>query len=428
MNIAVVGIGYMGAATLTALGLKGFAVTGIDRARHKLELLREGKLPFYEPELESALRQLLARGDVRFHDSLLDGVGPADVILLCVGTPSSSDGQADLTQLDEVLEQLRALAAHSDKPRVIVIKSTVPPGTTEREAIRFAAYPHISLAVNPEFLREGSALADALKPDRIVIGSDSARAIQVLQELFRPFDAPFVITRPRNAEMIKYAANAFLATRISFMNELARYCHEIGADVSEVAAGMGLDVRIGPHFLQAGVGFGGSCFPKDTAAILWAAQQADVELAIIKQVREVNESQPHWFFRLVEERLQGVGGRQIALLGLSFKPGTDDIREAPSLTIISKLLEAGARLCAYDPAAMDAVRRLFPSLPLAADPYEALADAEAAILLTEWPEVTDLDWVRVREVMARPVLFDGRNAWPKQQLLALGFAYTGVGR
>ncbi|WP_134686630.1 UDP-glucose dehydrogenase family protein [Brevibacillus migulae] len=428
MNLLVIGTGYVGLTTAVSFAMQGHHVTGIDVIEEKVKLLQQGKSPIYEPGLEPELQRALTKETLAFSTSMAEHVGEADVIYLCVGTPSGSDGFADLRYLEQAVETLRTFVQASEREHVVVIKSTVPVGTSDRIAAIFAEDKHVHVVTNPEFLREGRALQDSLEPSRIVIGADRKEAIAIMDQLYAKITAPRVYTTRTNAEMIKYASNAFLATRISFMNELARLCHTLGADIEVVAEGMGLDSRIGPEFLGAGVGYGGSCFPKDTEALIQLARRHQSSLSLLETVRDVNRSQVDWFVERMVETIQGVRQKRIALLGLSFKPETDDIREAPSLTLIERLQKEGAILTAFDPIASLHVKQLYPNLSYVSSPYDALKNADAAILVTEWKECVQLDWQRVKQQMAQPVLFDGRNAWPAGFLKENGFTYLGVGR
>lgn len=428
MEVAVVGTGYVGLTTAVSFALHGHRVTGVDVDAAKINRLKQKICPIYEPGLEEALARAIDSGALRFAASLKEGARDADVLFICVGTPEAADGSADLSYLFAAVDDIRALQADVPKQRTVVIKSTVPVGTADRVAALLAACGGIHVASNPEFLREGSALQDALSPSRIVIGADADEAFAVLKRLYEGVKAPRVFTTRADAELIKYASNAFLATKISFMNELARLCAVLGTDVQTVARGMGLDSRIGPEFLQAGLGFGGSCFPKDTIALLQLAKQHGVSLSILEKVRDLNATQPDWFIARLRDRLGTLHGKRIAVLGLAFKPNTDDIREAPSLKVLNVLLPEGAAVSAYDPVASPAVARLFPQVTYASDPYAALQAADAAVLVTEWKQCVDLDWQQVKAVMNAPVLFDGRNAWPADALSKAGFVYVGVGR
>jgi len=428
MEVAVVGTGYVGLTTAVSFALHGHRVTGVDVDAAKINRLKQKICSIYEPGLEEALARAIDSGALRFAASLKEGARDADVLFICVGTPEAADGSADLSYLFAAVDDIRALQADVPKQRTVVIKSTVPVGTADRVAALLAACGGIHVASNPEFLREGSALQDALSPSRIVIGADADEAFAVLKRLYEGVKAPRVFTTRADAELIKYASNAFLATKISFMNELARLCAVLGTDVQTVARGMGLDSRIGPEFLQAGLGFGGSCFPKDTIALLQLAKQHGVSLSILEKVRDLNATQPDWFIARLRDRLGTLHGKRIAVLGLAFKPNTDDIREAPSLKVLNVLLREGAAVSAYDPVASPAVARLFPQVTYASDPYAALQAADAAVLVTEWKQCVDLDWQQVKAVMNAPVLFDGRNAWPADALSKAGFVYVGVGR
>jgi UDPglucose 6-dehydrogenase len=428
MNIAVIGTGYVGLTTAVSLAMRGHQVIGVDMDNTKVKQLQRGESPIYEPGLESELRKALDEGLLSFMVEPAEAVRNGEAIFLCVGTPSGAYGTADLSHLFQAVNTIRALPGKENVDRLIVIKSTVPVGTSDRIARLFADDNRVHVVANPEFLREGRALLDALEPTRIVIGAEDQAAFDFMEEIYAGISAPRVFTTRRNAEMIKYASNAFLATRISFMNELARLCAVLDVDIGVVARGMGLDSRIGPEFLRAGIGFGGSCFPKDIEALIGLAQANRVSLSLLENVKKINRTQPKWFMEKLRETLQTFRGKKIALLGLSFKPETDDIRESPSLVLLSMLLSEGAIVHAYDPIAVPHVARLYPELPFAKSAYEALAGADAAVLATEWKECVQLEWDRVKTLMASPVLFDGRNAWPAEQVKALGFTYLGIGR
>jgi UDPglucose 6-dehydrogenase len=428
MNVAVIGTGYVGLTTAVSLAIQGHTVTGIDIDRNKIRQLQNGQVPIYEPGLDVELRKASSAGRIGFTSEVAEGVEQAEIIFICVGTPAEADGSANLRHVYAAAEELKQSVAASAGKRVIAIKSTVPVGTADEIAQVFSDREDFHVVSNPEFLREGTALHDALEPSRIVIGAEHQESFRLMETLYASVSAPRLHTTRTNAEMIKYASNAFLATRISFMNELARLCAKMGIDIQVVARGMGLDTRIGPEFLRAGLGYGGSCFPKDTSALLQVARENGVTLSILENVKQVNSTQPEWFLAQVRNKLHSLYNKRIALLGLAFKPDTDDVREAPSLNLISLLLAQGALVSAYDPMADAHVQNLHPDIHYAASPYEALTDADAALLVTEWQACTRLDWQRVKQLMAAPNLFDGRNAWPVQQLVELGFHYTGVGR
>ncbi|WP_139489113.1 UDP-glucose dehydrogenase family protein [Brevibacillus dissolubilis] len=427
MRIAVIGTGYVGLTTAVSLAMKGHTVTGIDIDEAKINKLTKGEVPFFEPGVDRSLAEVQRAGMIRFTTRLTEGVSDADVIFICVGTPGEACGQADLTHLFAVVDELRTALPQGDCDRMIVVKSTVPVGTTDKVAGMFADRKEWMVVTNPEFLREGTALQDSLAPTRIILGAAEPTAFERMEELYRGFHAPVVRTTRTNAEMIKYASNAFLATRISFMNELARLCDHIGTDVSTIALGMGLDPRIGPEFLRAGLGYGGSCFPKDTRALLEVAREHGQPMSILEHAIEVNATQPQWFLGKMEQTLGTLHGKRIAILGLSFKPDTDDIRESPAHTLISSLLARGAEICAHDPVAIANMRKVYPQITYAADAYAAAEEADVIILVTEWKEYVRLDWSRVLRVMRGPYLFDGRNALPERELTAMGFHYIGIG-
>lgn len=427
MKVAVIGTGYVGLTTAVSLAMKGHEVLGIDVDAAKIEQLSNGRSPIYEPGLDQVLLEMLGQSKIRFSTKLLEAK-EAQVVFVCVGTPEAADGEADLSYLHAALQDIASLHEHSPVERIVVIKSTVPVGTGDWAADSLRRCNQLHVVSNPEFLREGCALEDALNPSRIIVGADSEEAVAVMQTLYSGLSAPWVITTRANAELIKYASNAYLAARISFMNELARLSTVLGTDVTVVSHGMGLDSRIGPQFLRAGVGYGGSCFPKDTIALLKLANQHGVTLGLLEKVREVNASQPVWFIEQLAQKIPDLSGKRIAVLGLAFKPDTDDIREAPALRILAALQAAGAVVSAYDPIAAKAVAALFPDAEYVTAPEAAFVGAYAAVLVTEWQECVKLDWKLIKEQMERPLLFDGRNAWPGDELKKAGFEYQGVGR
>ncbi len=429
-NIAVVGSGYVGLGTGAVFADLGNRVVGVDVDAAKVARLTAGECPIFEPGLEELLERNLAAGRLAFTTDYARAVPGADFVFICVGTPSGPHGGADMRYVRQAARTVgRHLAA--GRQTIIVNKSTVPIGSGDlvggllgEEAAPGAEFAIVS---NPEFLREGSAVRDMLHPDRVVLGSTDQAAAEAVADLYKPFGAPLVITDLRTAEMIKYASNAFLATKIAFINEVAAICEALGADVRQVAAGMGLDARIGPHFLRAGIGFGGSCFPKDVQALEYMAEEADCHPQLLRAVLEINRDGRRGFVRKLDRLLGGVEGATIAVWGLAFKPDTDDLREAPALDICRDLLARGARVRAYDPAAMGGARALLPDVTFCADPYAAAAGADAVALVTEWNEFKGLDLGRVRAGMARPVLVDGRNLYDPRELTALGFTHRGVG-
>ncbi|WP_232696410.1 UDP-glucose dehydrogenase family protein [Brevibacillus daliensis] len=429
MKVAVIGTGYVGLTTAVALALSDHLVVGIDLNEEKIEALHQGKTPIYEPGLDEALIHVQSKKMITFTTDFDKAVQASEIIFICVGTPSDIEGKADLGQLYQVIRQLRRALQENKTRRVIVVKSTVPPGTCDQVAKQLADMSHLTVASNPEFLREGKALLDSMSPSRIVLGTESEEAFTRLVELYEKIPAIRLKTTPIQAELIKYASNAFLSMRISFMNELARLCDKIGADITAVAVGMGLDSRIGPEFLQAGLGYGGSCFPKDTLALLAVARENNQPMDILYQVTQVNETQPLWFLHKIEQQLNGCKDKTIAILGLAFKPETDDIREAPSIKIIQQLLDRGAKVKAYDTIAMTNMKVIFSEdqITYESDAYEAVKQADALILCTEWDEFKQLDFERVYRYMKNPLVCDGRNALPRERLHAIGFKYLAIG-
>ncbi|MFZ2447122.1 MAG: UDP-glucose/GDP-mannose dehydrogenase family protein [Syntrophobacteraceae bacterium] len=434
MKIAVIGTGYVGLVSGACLAEFGHEVTCIDNDESKIGGLKEGHIPIYEPGLDSLVRKNVQAERLIFSTDYRPGVPEAEVIFIAVGTPASrrGDGYADLSY---VYEAARQLAPHLEDYTVIVNKSTVPVGTAcQVQRIISESNPKadFDVASNPEFLREGAAINDFMRPDRVVIGIDSKRAEDVLKGVYRPLyliETPFVITNIKTAELIKYAANAFLATKISFINEIANICEEIGGDVQDVAKGIGLDGRIGRKFLHAGPGYGGSCFPKDTQALLRVAQDNGVACRIIEAVVEVNAAQKARMTRKIRQALGGnEGGKTIAVLGLSFKPETDDVRDAPAITIISKLVENGASVRAHDPQAMHEAAKVLAGVKYCSGPYEACEGADAVVLMTEWNEYRALDLLRIKKALKAPVFIDLRNVYRASAMKQLGFDYHSVGR
>lgn len=428
-NICVVGTGYVGLTTGVCFADLGHSVTCIEIDLHKLELLRSGKSPIFEPGLEELQERNMRAGRLRFTDDYAVGIPDAEFIFITVGTPMGEDGSADLTY---VKAAARSIGQYLRSGSIIIDKSTVPVGTGDmvENIIAEHAGPDVKFDVvsNPEFLREGSALSDFFKPDRIVLGAKNREAAQRVAALHETLGAPIIITDLRTAEMIKYASNAFLATRISFINEIAQICERLGADVREVARGMGTDKRIGPHFLEAGVGYGGSCFPKDVLALYHMAASAGCHPQLLQAVMDINSDARKRFVKKVETVLGDLEGRVIGVLGLSFKPNTDDMREAPSVDIINALLKKGARVKAYDPVAMARAEELLPTVTFTATAYDVAKDADALLLVTEWNEFKQLDWQRIKRYMRQPVVIDGRNLYDPREMRNLGFIYWGVGR
>ncbi|OCT15755.1 nucleotide sugar dehydrogenase [Paenibacillus pectinilyticus] len=421
-------MGYVGVTTGLVFAELGWKVTGLDTDALKIQSLSEGKLSFYEPGLDILLSQHLQSDNIRFTSDPIQAIREHSVIFLCVGTPSDINGSADLQYVRNVAEHI---GTNMNDYKLVAVKSTVPIDTNRkvRQWIREAqTSPHpFDVVSNPEFLREGSALYDSLHPDRIIIGSNSKQAVDTLKTLYRSINAPVLVTKPKTAEMIKYASNAFLATKISYVNELSRLCDKIGVNISDVTKGMGMDHRIGPHFLRAGIGYGGSCFPKDSKALLYTAKENDIQLSILEKVTEVNNSQASYFLNVWEEKLGGFDHRTIAILGISFKPNTDDLREAPSLAIMQHLLEKQAILRVHDPIAklpsylQGEFVQQFDSLE------DTLDGADAIILCSEWTDYIGANWSQLRSVMGDYFIFDGRNKLDGKSLTDLGFYYYGIG-
>ncbi len=429
-KLCVIGSGYVGLVTGACFADLGNAVSLVDIDEGKVATLQAGKMPIYEPGLAEMVQRNVAACRIQFTTSYAEGLAGAEFVFVCVGTPSGVDGEADLQY---VRAAAQTIAETMDHPLVVINKSTVPVGTGDwtREIIESKQPQPIDFAVVscPEFLREGSAIADFMQPDRTVLGSTSTAAAEQVAELYAPLDAPIVITDLRTAEMIKYASNAFLATRISFINEISIICERLGADVTEVSRGMGFDKRIGPHFLQAGVGFGGSCFPKDVKALANMAQTHGMHPQLLNAVMEINAFQRRQITLKAREMLGGqVNGKTVAILGLAFKENTDDTRESPSLTVARSLLNQGAVVKAYDPVAMENARRELADLVLCDTSYSAAQDADALLVLTPWNEFKHLDMRRIHGLMKRPILIDGRNMYNPDELRSLGFTYRGVGR
>ncbi|MBV1833132.1 UDP-glucose dehydrogenase family protein [Novacetimonas pomaceti] len=433
MKIAVIGAGYVGLVSGACLADFGHEVCCIDRDPRRIENLRAGRMPIYEPGLAELTAANVSAGRLFFEQDLATGIRDAEVIFIAVGTPSRpEDGHADLTFVYDVT---REIAAHLKGYAVIVTKSTVPVGTSDEvERIVRSLRPEIefSVASNPEFLREGAAIGDFKIPDRIVVGVEDDRARAVMAAVYRPLflnQAPMLFTDRRSSELTKYAANAFLATKITFINEMADICEKTGANVQDVARGMGLDKRIGPKFLHAGPGFGGSCFPKDVRALIKTGQDFDVPSRIVEAVADVNERRKRRMGRRIIAACGGdIRDRVIAVLGLTFKPRTDDMREAPSIAIIQTLHDAGARVHAFDPAGMEQAREVLGDVTYFRDPYQAVAGADAVAIVTEWESLRALDLKKMHGLMRRSILVDLRNIYVPEQAVAAGFTYLSVGR
>jgi UDPglucose 6-dehydrogenase len=433
MKIAVVGTGYVGLVLGACLAENGNNVVCVDKDQSKITTLENGRMPIYEPGLEEMVRRNHAEDRLTFTTDLPASVRASEIVFIAVGTPQGEDGSADL---QHVLAVARDVGRSIDKYTVVVDKSTVPVGTATQVQTAIAAETRqpFSVVSNPEFLKQGAAVEDFMKPDRVVVGVDpsDARAASVMRDLYAPFTrtgAPIMMMDTASAELCKYAANSILATRISFMNEIANVCELVGADVDQVRKAIGADRRIGTSFLFPGVGYGGSCFPKDVQALLKSSADKGYDFKILRAVDEVNQRQKS---RLVDKILGHFGdvkGRTIAIWGLAFKPRTDDMREAPAITIIERLLEKGAAVRAYDPEAAPTARRLFDGrVALCEKSYDALAGADALAIVTEWNEFREPDFARMRQLLKAPVVFDGRNIYSPEQMRALGFTYFSIGR
>ena len=432
----IVGTGYVGLVSGTCFAEMGVEVTCVDVSQEKIESLKQGVIPIFEPGLEDLVLKNMKDGRLHFTTSLPEVLDEAEVVFSAVGTPPDEDGSADLSY---VLEVARTIGQNMKKYVLVVTKSTVPVGTAQkvRQAIREELQKRgedipFDVASNPEFLKEGAAIDDFMKPDHVVVGVDSDRARKLMERLYRPFmmnNYRLLFTDIPSAEMIKYAANSMLATRISFMNDIANLCERVGADVNMVRKGIGSDSRIGPSFLNAGCGYGGSCFPKDVKALIKTAEKNGYEMRVLKAVEEVNEAQKSVLFRKLQRHFPELEGRTVALWGLAFKPETDDMREATSLVLIRLLVEAGVRVKVYDPVAMDECRRrVGDRVEYARDMYEAAVDADALLLLTEWKQFRLPGWAVLKKVMKQPLILDGRNIYDAGELASLGFTYECIGR
>jgi UDPglucose 6-dehydrogenase len=433
VNICVVGVGYVGLVTGACFSEFGLRVTCVDSDGAKIEMLKQGKIPIYEPGLTELVQKNMKEGRISFTTDIKAGVGNALAIFIAVGTPPDEQGRADLRYVEEVA---RSIGQTMNGYKVVVTKSTVPVGTgklVERTIKENQSEPcPFDVVSNPEFLREGSAIEDFMRPNRVVIGAESQQAVAILKDLYNPLyliETPFVITDVATAEMIKYASNAFLATKISFINEMANICERVGADVHQVARGMGLDQRIGSKFLHPGPGFGGSCFPKDTRAISQIARAHGYEFRIVNAVIKVNEERADVMIEKVIAALDGdVKGKVVGMLGLAFKPNTDDMRESPTLPIIRGLQDKGARFQAYDPAGMEHAKEYLQDVDYKSDAYDAAKGADVLVLATEWNRFRNIDWDRMKQLLKGLVVVDLRNIYDPERMRASGFTYISVGR
>lgn len=429
MNISVIGSGYVGLVTGACFADLGNNVICVDKDAYKIKRLKSGEMPIYEPGLEDLVRRNRKEGRLSFSTKVRDAVRKSEVVFIAVGTPSKDNGEADLTFVEHVS---REIALSMPSYRLIVEKSTVPVNTGEwvehtinifnKRKIKF------DVASNPEFLREGSAIEDFMHPDRIVVGVKSKRARDILIELYKPLKAPIVVTDIKSAEIIKHASNSFLAMKISFINAIADICDKVGADVVEVAKGVGLDRRIGKEFLNPGIGFGGSCFPKDLSAFIRIAEKIGCDLGMLKEVQKINDYQKRLLIKKIEGLLWNISRKTITILGLSFKPDTDDIRQAPSLDIISMLQKDGAKIKAYDPEAMGKARAELNGVEFCKDVYRAVRNSDCLVIVTEWNEFKEIDLKKVKKLMRQPIIVDGRNIYEPAEMKKLGFRYVGMGR
>jgi UDPglucose 6-dehydrogenase len=431
MKICMIGAGYVGLVSGACFAEFGIQTLCIDKDAAKIKLLEKGEIPFFEPGLKELVAKNVLQGRLSFSTDLNRSIEKCDVIFIACGTPQGNNREADLSAIKEAA---RTIGRNIKAYKVIVNKSTVPVGTGEmvkKIIARYAGEKPFDVVSNPEFLREGSAIEDFMRPNRVVIGSDSQKALEVMKDLYRVLyllETPFVVTDLRTAELIKYASNAFLATKISFINEVANLCELVGADVQMVAKGMGLDQRIGSKFLHAGAGFGGSCFPKDTNALVKIAESAGYSFQLVKTAIQVNERQKLRMIQKIQKALGGFKNKTLGILGLSFKPNTDDLRESPALAIIEGLLKKGVSIRAYDPAGMEKAKELYKKVSYCDDPYQTARGADGVVLVTEWNEFRNLDLVKLKGLLKAPLLIDLRNVYDPQRVRSHGLTYISVGR
>ncbi len=432
MHICIIGTGYVGLVTGACLAEFGMNLICVDNDAQKINLLKQGKIPIYEPGLETLVARGTKEGRLRFSTSIEEGIKSSLVIFIAVGTPPKEDGSADLRFMEEVAKEI---AHWMDGYKVVVTKSTVPVGTARwlKELIQSVQPKPIPFDIvsNPEFLREGSAIEDFMRPDRVVIGAESDQAMAIMKDIYSALyliETPFILTSLESAEMIKYATNSFLATKVTFINEIANLCEKVGADVHHVAKAMGLDGRIGKKFLHPGPGYGGSCFPKDTRALSKIAHEKGYTFRILDSVIQANEDQKKRMVVKIQEMVGDLRGKKIGVLGLSFKPNTNDVRESSSIAIIQRLLEMGGKVKAFDPAAMEEAKAILPEVEYGSDAYDVATGADALVLATEWNAFRRLDLLRIKELLKEPVFIDLRNVYDPSHMKRLGFRYCGVGR
>jgi UDPglucose 6-dehydrogenase len=427
MNLAIVGSGYVGLVTGTCFAEVGHHVICVDNDLKKVHQLQDGHIPIYEPGLEDLVKKNVASGNLSFTASIGDAVKASQVIFIAVPTPPQPDGSVDLSFVEGVA---REIAVHIDAYKIVVDKSTVPVKTGEKVAQTIARVnptADIDVVSNPEFLREGSAVEDLMKPDRIVVGVSSDRAIPAMREIYEPFNAPIMFTDLNSAELIKHAANSFLALKISYINAVAAICEASGANVERVADGMGADKRIGRSFLNAGIGYGGSCFPKDISAFIRISRELGYEFSLLEEVEKINANQKERFLKKIREALWVLRQKKIGVLGLAFKGNTDDVRSSVAISVVQQLIAEGAEVRAYDPQAMEKAKPLVPKCVMVDSAEKVAEGADALLLLTEWNEFKTLPWVEMKKSMLSPLLFDGRNLLSREEMRAAGFTYTGIG-
>ena len=426
-KIGIIGTGYVGLTSGTCFAYFGHRVICVDRDKNKIQKLKKGIISIYEPGLNEILKK--HQKNIKFTTNLKEAIEKNEAIFICVGTPSKKDGSIDLTQFKDAL---RNIAKYLDNYKIIVNKSTVPIGTGDwaKREIKKYYKGNFSIVSNPEFLREGSALKDFLEPDRIVIGIEDNKAKKIMLDIYSSIKAPKIITDIRSAELIKYAANAFLATKISFINEIANICERVKGDVKKVAEGIGLDKRIGPEFLNAGIGYGGSCFPKDIDALAKMADHKRYNFKLLKAVTKVNKNQQKNFVRKIKKILKKIKGNTICIWGLAFKPNTDDIKKSPAIEIIKQLQRAGYNIQAYDPVATENAKKELPkkNIEFCKNPFETAKNADVLALVTEWPEFSEINMKKVKNLMRHPYFLDGRNQFEPEEMKNIGFYYEGIGR
>lgn len=430
MNITIIGTGYVGLVTGACFADLGNCVYCVDSDKKKIDSLKKRNITIYEPGLEEMVERNMKEKRLSFSTSIKDTVRKSEIIFICVGTPSKDNGEADLLALEKVSKEI---AKNINSYKLIVEKSTVPVETGEwvKKTINNFKSRRVKfdVASNPEFLREGTAIKDFMQPDRIVIGAESQKAKKILSDLYRPLNAPMVLTDIKSAEIIKHASNSFLATKISFINAISTICEKAGADIEEVAKGIGLDGRIGEEFLRAGTGFGGSCFPKDLSAFIHIAEKLGYNFALLEEVKKINEGQKDLIIEKISRLIWNIPGKTIGVLGLSFKPNTDDIRNAPALDIINRLIVQGAGIRAYDPKAMEKSKKVLnKNIIYCKDAYNAATGSDCLVVLTDWNEFKELDFKKLKKLLKQPIIIDGRNIYDPVKMKKLGFVYTGVGR